>query len=159
HVSVLVCAGLAVVPAVAQVKITPGAGKVAIEINGKPFGDFYVAGKTVTKPYLWPIRAASGTYPTRMWPMEKGEEEASIAKPDHQHQKGLWFAHDNVNHLDFWNNEADYPNPEKLGKMALKGEPKIENGKAKGSLTATFDWVDMQGQKPPLLTEKRVMTF
>src|SRR5215470_4029278 len=111
---------LACLPAPAQVKITPGAEKVGIEINGKPSTDFYIAGPEVAKPYLWPLRAASGTYVTRMWPMEKVEEEASIAKPDHQHQRGLWFAHDNVNKLDFWNNESTYPNPEKLGKMVLK---------------------------------------
>src|SRR5579863_7738819 len=94
-----VAAVLAAFPVYAQVKITPGPEKIAIEINGKPFSDFYVAGADVTKPYLWPLRTATGTYVTRMWPMEKVEEEASIAKPDHQHQKGLWFAHDTVNHL------------------------------------------------------------
>jgi hypothetical protein len=158
-VTVLVCSAFAAVPAAAQVKISPGPEKIGVEINGKAFGDFYVAGKDTTKPYLWPLRAASGTYVTRMWPMEKVEEEASIAKPDHQHQRGLWFAHDNVNHLDFWNNEAGYPKPETLGKMVLKGEPQLQSGKDKGSLTATFEWVDMKGEHPPLLTEKRVMTF
>ena len=89
-----IAAIVAVWPGAAQVKITPGPEKVAIEINGKPFGDFYVAGADVTKPYLWPLRAASGTYVTRAWPMEKVAEEAKIARPDHQHQRGLWFAHD-----------------------------------------------------------------
>src|SRR5882672_1045654 len=100
-VSLILFAAVAALPAAAQVKVTPGSEKIGVEINGKPFGDFYVAGKDVTKPYLWPLRAASGTYVTRMWPMEKVEEEAGIAKPDHQHQRGLWFAHDNVNKLDF----------------------------------------------------------
>src|ERR1035438_9890396 len=99
-IAVLFSAALATLPIAAQVKIAPGPEKVSIEINGKPFTDFYVAGETVTKPYLWPLRTASGTYVTRMWPMEKVEEEASIAKPDHQHQRGLWFAHDTVNKLD-----------------------------------------------------------
>ena len=117
-VALSLSAALFACSALAQVKITPGSEKIAVEINGKPFGDFYVAGADVTKPYLWPLRAASGTYVTRMWPMEKVEEEASIARPDHQHQRGLWFAHDSVNKLDFWNNEASYKTPNRGRKIA-----------------------------------------
>ena len=142
--------------ALAQVKITNGPDKVSVEINGKPFTDFYVAGAEVTKPYLWPLRAASGTYVTRMWPMEKVEEEASIAKPDHIHQRGLWFAHDSVNGIDFWNNDASYDRPH-LGNMVLDGPVKVTSGKTSGTITATFDWVPRGGQK--ILTETRVMTF
>src|SRR3989442_15466723 len=84
--SVCLSAVLLALPAAGQVKITRAAEKIAVEINGKPFGDFYVAGPDVTKPYLWPLRAATGTYVTRMWPMEKVAEEAANKKPDHQHQ-------------------------------------------------------------------------
>ena len=55
----------------AQVKITKGADKIDIEIGGKPYSTFYMVGAEVTKPYLWPVRAASGTYVTRAFPMEK----------------------------------------------------------------------------------------
>jgi hypothetical protein len=157
-VALFLSAALFACSAPAQVKITPGSEKVAVEIDGKPFGDFYVAGADVTKPYLWPLRAASGTYVTRMWPMEKVEEEASITRPDHQHQRGLWFAHDSVNKLDFWNNEASYKTPNR-GRMTLKGPVEVrKNGKA-ASILATFDWIDMDGKNPPLLTERRIMTF
>src|ERR1700676_2312068 len=104
-------AAVLALPSFAQVKIAPGAEKLSVEIDGKPFTDFYVAGKAfgaeVTKPYLWPLRAPSGTYITRMWPMENAAEEEKTLK-DHQHQRGLWFAHDSVNKLDFSNNEASY---------------------------------------------------
>ena len=144
----------------AQVKITPGSEKVSIEIDGKPFSDFYIAGSEVSKPYLWPIRAASGTYVTRMWPMEKVEEEASIAKPDHPHQRGVWFAHDSVivgdRKLDFWNNEASYKTPNR-GKIVLARLGKVTSGKKSGSIAATFDWTDLEGHK--VLTESRLMTF
>ncbi len=152
----LVAAAFVGLPAFAQVKITNGPEKVSVEINGKPFTDFYVAGPEVTKPYLWPLRAATGTYVTREWPMEKVEEEASIAKPDHQHQRGLWFAHDTVNKLDFWNNEASYKTPNR-GKMVLNGPVKVKSGKDSGTITANFDWTDLEGHK--VLTETRVMTF
>ena len=64
-----VAAAVVSIPAAGQVKIAPGAEKIAVEIHGKPYTDFYVAGPEVTKPYLHPLRAASGTYVTRMWPM------------------------------------------------------------------------------------------
>lgn len=152
--------GAVALPVAAQVKITPGPEKIAVEINGKPFTDFYVAGADVTKPYLHPLRTASGIYVTRMWPMEKVAEEASIAKPDHQHQRGLWFAHDSVIahgvKLDFWNNEASYTTPNR-GKIVLDKLGHVTSGKHRGSIAATFDWTDLAGRK--VLTESRVMTF
>jgi len=158
HVTtILLSAALLALPAAAQVKITPGSEKIAVEINGKPFGDFYVAGADVTKPYLWPLRAPSGTYITRMWPMEKVAEEES-EKKDHQHQRGLWFAHDSVNKLDFWNNEASYTTPNR-GKITLKKLGNVKSGAAQGSIAATFEWADIKGDAAPLLTESRMMTF
>ena len=154
----LLCLSALLLPG--QVKITPGPEKIAIEINGKPFTDFYVAGPEVAKPYLWPLRAASGTYVTRAWPMEKVEEEASIARPDHPHQRGLWFAHAKVNDLDFWNiaplDQKPYNQPDR-GKIVLNKVGKIESGKDKGSIAATFDWKNHDNKT--LLTESRVTTF
>jgi hypothetical protein len=165
-VAVLLLAALAL-PGAAQVKITPQGDKIAIQIDGKPFGDFYVKGETATKPYLWPMRAASGTAVTRSWPMEEIAEEAS-EKKDHIHQRGLWLAHEvvipsstNVK-LDFWNNDASYvlkpltPGSH-LGKMVLQGQPRVKSGK-EGTIEATFDWMPMTGGAP-MLTESRLMTF
>lgn len=152
----LIAAAALAVPAVAQVKITAAAETIDVAIQGKPFTTFYMAGKDVTKPYLHPLRAATGTYVTRMWPMEKVDEEASIAKPDHPHQRGLWFAHDNVNGLDFWNNEASYTSPNR-GKIVLVKVDSVRSGKTSGSIAANFDWTSLEGHK--LLSEFRVMTF
>jgi hypothetical protein len=153
---VLFSAALLALPAAAQVKVTKGTDKIDIEIGGKPYSTFYMMGKDVTKPYLWPVRAASGTYVTRAWPMEEIPEEAKAQK-DHPHQRGIWFAHDSVNGVDFWNNEASYTEPPKRGKMVLKKIGEIKSGKDTGSLAATFDWTDRQGNV--ILTEDRVMTF
>ena len=158
--AILLLATVALGPAPAQVKITPGPEKVAIEINGQPSTDFYIAGPEVAKPYLWPLRAASGTYVTRMWPMEKVEEEAGILKPDHPHQRGLWFAHASVNGLDFWNiaplDQRPYNQPDR-GKIVLKKLGEVKSGKEKGTVAATFSWTNVKGDV--LLTEQRVTTF
>jgi hypothetical protein len=154
-VAALLLAALCVSPALAQVKITPGPDKIQVEINGEPFTTFYIAGNHVTKPYLHPLRAATGTYVTRMWPMEEVAEEANTEK-DHLHQRGLWFAHDAVNGLDFWNNEASYDTPNR-GFIKLKKVGDVVSGQDSGSIAATFEWQTMDGK--PLLTESRVMTF
>jgi len=58
---VLFSAAWLALSAAAQVKITPGTDKIEIEIGGKPYSTFYMTGGEVTKPYLWPVRAATGT--------------------------------------------------------------------------------------------------
>ena len=162
---ILAAAGMLAWTASAQVKITPGPEKIAVDINGKPFTEFFIAGSQVVKPYLWPLRAATGTYITRMWPMENVAEEDKmfadkLIKQDHPHQRGLWFAHDNVNKLDFWNiaplDQAPYNRPDR-GKIVLVKVGKVTSGKSQGSIAATFDWKDQPGAT--MLTESRVMTF
>jgi hypothetical protein len=142
-------------PATGQVKITAGSEKIAVEIDGKPFTDFYVAGPDVTKPFLHPLRAASGAYVTRMWPMQDVPEEQGTTK-DHKHQRGLWLAHEGVNGIDFWNNEASYTTPDR-GRIVLRKLGSITSGKAEGTLAATFEWVSPTGDA--LVQEDRVMTF
>jgi len=160
----LLCAGALALPGLAQVKIVSQGDKVPVEIDGKPFTTFYVSGEAfnakVTKPYLWPLRAPSGTSITRFWPMEQVAEEES-EKKDHQHQRGLWFAHDNVNNLDFWNNEWSYfaeQHRKNLGRINLKKVDGVTSGKESGTIAATFEWTDIEGRNP-ILTEKRLMTF
>jgi Methane oxygenase PmoA len=143
------------VPIAGQVKIAPGPEKIAIAIDGRPFTDFHVAGSAVTKPFLHPLRAASGTYVTRMWPMEDVPEEAGTKK-DHQHQRGLWFAHEDVNGVDFWNNEASYATPNR-GRIVFRSLGPVASGSDRGTLAATFEWIGPAGE--PLIREDRVMTF
>jgi len=141
-------------PMAAQVKITAGADKIAIRIDGELFTEFHIAGADLTKPYLWPLRAASGTYVTRMWPMADVPEEAGTTM-DHRHQRGLWFAHEGVNGFDFWNNEASYTTPNR-GRIVFRKLGTIRGGKDSGSLAATFEWVDPDGGA--LLRKDRTMT-
>src|SRR5215471_10557668 len=146
---VLLCAALWSLPVFAQVKVASDGDKATIEINGKPFSSFYMSGEAfgakVTKPYLWPLRAPSGTQITRYWPMEQVADETN-EKKDHQHQRGLWFAHDTVNKLDFWNNEWSYyadQHKKNLGRINLKKIDATTSGEDKGTIAATFEWTDM----------------
>jgi Methane oxygenase PmoA len=99
------------------------------------------------------LRAASGKIVSRMFPMEKVAGEVY----DHQHHRGLWFTHGDVNGFDFWANEVSYNKPERLGKVVLKKAGEVKSGPKSGSLAATFDWNAPDGKT--LLTEDRRMTF
>jgi len=84
----------------AQVQVTSQPDRVQVEIDGKPFTDFILRGGEAMKPYLYPLRSASGKIVTRHFPIETVEGEPK----DHPHQRGLWFSHERVNGFDFWNN-------------------------------------------------------
>ncbi len=149
----LLCTALGLATAVAQVKIVAEDTRIHISIEDKPYADFVVKSEEAMKPYLYPLRAADGTIVTRHWPMDK---VSAVEPVDHQHQRGVWFGPDIVNGLDFWNNERSYKTPNR-GYIKLNKIGDIKNGKKKGSLAVTFDWLDPQGKK--LLEESRTMTF
>jgi len=134
-------------PVAAQVKFTQLADRIAVEVDGKPFTDFYLA---TGKPYLHPLRAASGTVVTRLFPMEKADGEVR----DHPHHTGLWFAHGDVNGFDFWSIGSK---GRKLGKIGLKEVIAVKDGAQSGSVEVSLDWMDPKGAV--LVNERRIMIF
>lgn len=148
----LLALAAAILPASAQVKITPETDVVHVTIDDKLFTDFVLRGGNAMKPYLYPLRSATGKLITRHFPMEKLEGEPT----DHPHQRGLWFAHERVNGFDFWNNEADYKTPIR-GRIEVTKVSDVKNGPDAGSFKFEADWNDPEGKK--LLTEARTMTF
>ena len=148
----LVAASLAACfPLSAQVRLEPVSDGIAIHIGGKPFSSLHM-GPDAPKPYLHPIRSASGKEVTRGFPMEKVEGESH----DHPHQRGLWFAHEDVNGFDFWNNEFSYTTKNR-GFIVLERLVGAQSGEKSGTIHAIFDWKDPHGKV--LVKEDRVMTF
>jgi len=148
------CALALAASAGAQVRIARhGSERISVEVDGKPFTDFYVGSETA-KPYLHPLRSASGKIVTRRYPMENipGENH------DHPHHRGLWFTHGSVNGYDFWGNEASQQGAGKgKGKVVLKSVDKLAGGAKSGLVETTFAWQDPSGRT--LLTEARKMVF
>lgn len=142
---------LAALPLCADVKVTQGTDRIMVDIDGKPYTAFFV-GSDGTKPYLHPLRSASGKVVTRAYPMEVVEGESK----DHPHHRGLWFTHGDVNGFDFWVNEPSQKSP-KSGRVVLKKVGDLKGGKKSGTINATFDWQDPQGKA--LLTESRTMVI
>jgi hypothetical protein len=122
--------------------------QIDIQLDGKPFTTFH-AGADAGKPYLAPLRSASGKIVTRRFPMESVEGESR----DHVHHRGLWFSYDDVNGIKFWENDPSYKNP-KIGRIVVR---EVNWKAAAKTMNATFDWNDHDGKT--VLTEHRVMKF
>jgi hypothetical protein len=140
----------AALPLCAQVKFTQSPDRIEIEIDGKPFSTFYIAGDA-PKPYMAPLRSADGVVVTRRFPMEKVEGETR----DHPHHRGLWFTHGDVNKIDYWMNEKGAKGVH--GAVKLEKVQQLKGGRKSGVIKASFIWESDKGV--PLLREARTMTF
>ena len=141
----------------AQVEITPsGNDHVSIAINGQPFSVFFI-GNAYSKPFLAPLRSATGVVVTRKFPMERVEGESR----DHPHHKGLWIGYGDVNGINFWETEpeskASGSNPADKGNIRLKELGQTKSGSKSGKITATFAWIGPGGSA--VLEEQRTLTF
>lgn len=150
----LILIALVALPAAAQVKVTQRTDRIVIDIDGKPFSELFIGADTM-KPYLHPLRSASGKIVSRHYPMESIEGESK----DHPHHRGLWFTHGDVNGYDFWANEPSQKGAVKngKGKVITKKILEVKSGKKSGSIKALFEWQTLDGKT--LLTENRQMVF
>src|SRR5262245_18916659 len=81
-----------------KVSLQKQTDSVEVRIGEKPFGAYYFGPKS-PKPYISPLRSAQGTVITRGFPMRTdipGEHR------DHPHHRALFFAHGDINGIDFW---------------------------------------------------------
>jgi hypothetical protein len=139
-------------PLLGQVAIKQSADRISVDINGKPFTELFLSGADVRKPFLHPLRAASGKIVTRQWPMEKTEGETK----DHPHHRGLFFTHGDVNKVDFWMSDP-LAKGDNGARIALKKVRQAKGGKKQGVIAADFEWVEKNGTVH--LNESRTMTF
>src|ERR1051325_6559244 len=131
----------------AQVRYAPDG---SVTIDGKPFTIFH-AGADANKPFLAPVRSASGKVVTRGFPMENLPGESR----DHLHHRGLWFSYDDVNGVKFWENDPSYTKG-RIGKIVVE-KAELKAGGKDQVMTATMDWIDPEGKV--LLVESRKTTF
>lgn len=122
--------------------------KIDIPLDGKPFATFH-SGVVEGRPYLAPLRSASGKIITRQFPMAMIEGESR----DHRHHRGLWFSYDDVNGVKFWENDPTYNDPKTGRIVASKADWKPSSK----TLETIFNWNDHSGKT--VLVEHRMMTF
>ena len=144
-------------PTRAQVKLTQGPEQIAVEIDGKPFTVFYISGKNLNRPYLHPLRSASGKIVNRSFPAGQLPGETT----DHPHHAGLFYGHGDVNGYNYWAIQNVPAPPSEasatMGRIVLKEVASVKSGKESGSVDVVFNWLTPDGK--PLLTETRKMTF
>ena len=146
----LLLLALAGLPLAAEVRLTEGGGRINIAVDGKPFSTLFFGPET-TKPYMHPLRSASGKTVTRGYPMTKTPGEPQ----DHPHHRGLWFTHGAVNGLDFWSNEPSQGSGK--GRVTFNGIVESKGGDKSGTMVVLFDWRKPDGKV--LLTEHRSTTI
>jgi hypothetical protein len=136
------------VTAFAQMTVKVQDDRIRVDLKGQPYTDFIFEGGEAMKPYLYPLRAASGTIVTRRFPIEIVAGEPT----DHPHHRGLFFAHANVNGIDFWNNETSYTSPPPRGRIVFEKLLKASGGKS-ATISVQLGWLDPDGKK--ILEETR----
>ena len=154
----LLISSLLIPPALeAQVELKNVANDhIAISIDGQPFSDFCI-GSAYPKPFLAPIRSATGLIVTRKFPMETVAGESH----DHPHHRGLFVGYGDVSGVNFWeterNSKASGVNPSVKGLIVLDKLGELKSGKKSGSVSATFVWEALD--KRVMIEEQRTMTF
>jgi Methane oxygenase PmoA len=132
----------------AQVRFAPD--EIVVNVDGKPFTTFHY-GSEANKPFLAPLRSASGKIVTRHFPQEIVAGESH----DHLHHRGLWFSYDDVNGVKFWENDPSYTKGN-IGRIVVRNAT-WKAGERTGTLTAIMEWNDPSGRT--LLSEDRDMIF
>ena len=120
-------------------------GKVRVEIDGALFTEYHY--RDVARPYLYPVIGPAGTPMTRDWPMLKTTNEPT----DHVHHKGLWFAHGDINGIDFWSEQK------KFGKTIHQKFLDIKSGEKEGLLHTLNTWMAPSGTV--VCTDERTIRF
>ena len=158
HLALLaLCLLAASAPAAAQVTLKQAADRIEVEIDGKPFTVFHIGGPDLNRPYLHPLRAASGRIVNRSFPAGQVPGETT----DHPHHAGVFYGHGDVNGYNYWAIQNVPTPPSKasatMGRIVLKEVSSVKSGKESGSADVVLTWLTPDGK--PLLTETRRMTF
>jgi len=110
--------------------------RVNILLDGRPLTAFHFHSKW-DKPFLHPIRTASGAEISRGWPVEPRDGD----ERDHTWHRGIWYGHGDINGEDFWRET-----PGKTARLVLEGEPKTSSG-AKGVLEVALAMIGAKGNR------------
>src|SRR3954465_10192239 len=131
------------------IKLTRSDDRVRVEIGGQLFTEYIFKG--ASRPYCYPVLAADGTRLTRDSPMKETPGEA----PDHPHHRSLWFAHSDVNGVDFWNQD-DAGSKRPKGKIMHDALLESSSG-ATGVIRDRNRWIAPDGRE--FCTDERTMRF
>ncbi len=113
-----------------NVTVTRIDGKIRAPIGRELFAEIVTKG--APKPYIYPVFGPTGKEMTRAFPMKIRAGEAK----DHPHHRSIWFAHGDVNGVDFWHEG------EGAGKIVVK-RSRVSGSSAE----LTCDWIGPDQKK------------
>jgi hypothetical protein len=126
----------------ATVELKPAQNQIDVSIDGHPFTTYYFSPE-IAKPYLMPLRTASGDIVTRGFPIGNDVSGQPQARAFEPHQRPLYFGHGDIDGLDFWQEPVfdkyyrDHGH-QAYGHMSLKGAPEIHQQKQSATILARF---------------------
>src|SRR5947209_7327254 len=85
----------------ATVELKPAQNQIDVTIDGRPFTTYYFSPE-IAKPYLMPLRTASGDIVTRGFPIGNDVSGQPQGRAFEPHQRPLYFGHGDIDGLDFW---------------------------------------------------------
>jgi hypothetical protein len=86
----------------------PTQKKVSVRFADRLITEF-IYPDSIFKPVLYPLHSLAGSAVTRNYPLKLVPGE----RADHPHQAGIFFTHESVNGLDFWNLSTAIPPAER----------------------------------------------
>jgi hypothetical protein len=123
---------------------------IEVAVDGKPFTAFHSSEKW-DKPFLHPVISSSGEVVARGWPVDPLPGDSN----DHIWHRGLWYAHGDVNGVDFWREKGR----DQTGRLIPRPRPEVArdrisvdldmtgpDGKRLGTLRQSFRF----GSDPPV---------
>lgn len=131
--------------AFAAVDIKQEAEKVTVAVGGAPFTEYHFTG--APHVYYYPLYGPGGAKMTRAWPME----DLPTEEHDHGHHRSLWFAHGNVNGVDYWAERKFTklpPEQHPVGEIVHEKFLEVKGGEKEGVIQSLNRWVAPDGSVP-----------
>jgi len=148
--SMALCLILLAQPSVSmEITVERSSKGAVVKIDGQLFTEYLTTspGKP-SVPILWPVIGPTGAQMTRAYPMGVRPGE----KQDHPHHRSLWFAHGDINGVNFWA-EAQGG---KCGTVAHLEFTRLESGKP-AVISARNAWLAPNGKK--VCEDQRTLRF
>jgi hypothetical protein len=131
-------------PAIVKLTDKQKEGTIDVFINEQFFASYNYSDRNV-RPFLFPVVGPEGKQVLRT-PAPEGNPE----KIDHEHHRGIWVSHGDVNGTDNWSEMPGH------GRTVHKKFVELTSGPVFGRIHSLSDWVSNKNKK--ILEEERTIT-
>jgi hypothetical protein len=129
-----------------KLTVERGEDRLVIRVGDELFAEYRYLQDP--QPVIFPLNAPGGIPMTRSYPLAEAEGEAH----DHPHHRSLWFAHGDVNGVDFWSLAPGHGSIVHTGRLTEV----LPRGKT-ARIRLDFEWRDPEGTV--LLKDRRTTLF